>query len=373
MTTTLYDADGDGYVDSVTYDVGVGYDGYGLGDGVGYGYTGGYGLEGELPGAWTEYGDEYASHGVGLGLGGIDVDPYFSDPHYSSASEWDSGRFDLDAYTDWIGYDDHVPIFDAWGQDRWDESQYSFADLLWFQRQLELDHTLSEAERLRRWEARLAWEELEEEERLARYRSYDHDHLSSLGLADGFWARRFGNRHDLDLSHLRTVPIRRGIFDPLYRRSFMSRPGLGRRYQPLFSRSRLVGLSSSQRRLSSYLPPHGALDTITPTPAAHYRSSLIEKQPGAYGPSGAVGNVRTQELMSRLRIAELRASLTSLPPSARSQAVSDARHLRHLLNSEQRLSRDLDRGHARLDVGDEVRELQGIERERELGMLAGRY
>ena len=48
-----------------------------------------------------------------------------------------------------------------------------------------MDRTLDETERMRRWEERLAWEELEENERLRHYRTYDPHRLSCLGLSGG--------------------------------------------------------------------------------------------------------------------------------------------------------------------------------------------
>ena len=46
-----------------------------------------------------------------------------------------------------------------------------------------MDRTLDETERMRRWEERLAWEELEENERLRHYQTYDPHRLSCLGLS----------------------------------------------------------------------------------------------------------------------------------------------------------------------------------------------
>ena len=94
-----------------------------------------------------------------------------------------------------------------------------------YQQQLELDEALTEADRLQRWERRLAWEQLGEEERALRYRELAaRNALGALGLGGGFWGRRFGGL-DLDLSYLRSVPIRRGLFETPYRSMFTRYPG----------------------------------------------------------------------------------------------------------------------------------------------------
>lgn len=94
-----------------------------------------------------------------------------------------------------------------------------------YQQQLELDEALTEADRLQRWERRLAWEQLGEEERALRYRELAaRNALGALGLGGGFWGRRFGGL-DLDLSYLRSVPIRRGLFETPYRSRFTRYPG----------------------------------------------------------------------------------------------------------------------------------------------------
>lgn len=88
-----------------------------------------------------------------------------------------------------------------------------------------MDEALTEAERLQRWERRLAWEQLGEEERALRYRDLAaRNALGALGLGGGFWGRRFGGL-DLDFSYLRSVPIRRGLFETPYRARFTRYPG----------------------------------------------------------------------------------------------------------------------------------------------------
>ena len=103
-----------------------------------------------------------------------------------------------------------------------------------YQQQLELDEVWTEADRLQRWERRLAWEQLGEEERPLRYRELAaRNALGALGLGGGFWGRRFGGL-DLDLSYLRSVPIRRGLLRLLTVR--------GSRVIPVRYRARLLYL-----------------------------------------------------------------------------------------------------------------------------------
>ncbi|GAA5906141.1 uncharacterized protein JCM6883_005456 [Sporobolomyces salmoneus] len=251
----------------------------------------------ELPGAYSyDEGDLYDDRGYAV-----------------DERVWDDGRFDLEEYTNWI--DREVPIYDAWGDERWDEQQYAMADLLYFQQQLELDHTLDEIERMRRWEERLEWEELEEEERLRQYQLSDLNRLSRLGLDNGFWSRRFGGRQ-VDLSHLRSVPIRRGLFSTPYRSSFVRHPTLGRRYQPYFSRS----------ALRAYRPSR-----IQPSSSASY-GNYPRHDHSAYAIST---DLRNQDLISRLRIADLRASLASISPTDRALALEESRRIRQVLHTDQ--------------------------------------
>ncbi|GAA5828892.1 hypothetical protein JCM5353_004013 [Sporobolomyces roseus] len=346
MNTPYYDLDGDGYNDPSPYQ-----DPYAYSSGLNTG-RGGYDYSPSLPGAYEsespyDFGGGYADNGRyerrGYADGGAGGE-YYDDPYYGS-SMWDEGRFDLEDYTSFIDRD--MPIYEAWGDDRWNEQQYAFADLIYYQLQLETDRTLDEAERMRRWEERLAWEELEEGERMRYYHSSDPYRLSCLGLSDGFWGRRFGNRQDLDLSHLRSIPLRRGLFSSPYRSSFVQYPNLGRRYQPYFSRSSFRAFQPRSSSLSSY-------HRIDPLQAASYSSTPISR--------GGSMSVRNQELSSRLRMAELRASLTSLSPADRSQAISDARHIRQLLNEEERYSRTIDRSERHQDA---VLQAEEVRREQE--------
>ncbi|BGP06406.1 hypothetical protein JCM10049v2_002228 [Rhodotorula toruloides] len=311
MSIHTYDLDGDGYADTVLSDSYPYHTGY-YGDSYGDSY---YGSGGEL------YGYE-----GGLGLGGYGYD----EPLWG----YEEGYYpDLYDYTSFV--DHSMPLYDAWGDDSWEEEQY-------FQRQLDLDNALSESERLHRWEERLAWEELNEEERALRYRELAAaGSLGVLGLSSGFWGRRFGGR-DLDLSYLRNVPLERGLFAPSYRSSFTRFPTLARRYSPYFSRNRFRGFAG---------PP------INPLPSASYRSTRL-----SYG-NGTGLSLREQDLRSRLRVAEMRASLTGLSPAQRAQALDDARRLRAELNAESRLARDIDRAERRTDALLAAREAEAERRE----------
>ncbi|GEM07074.1 hypothetical protein Rt10032_c02g1091 [Rhodotorula toruloides] len=303
MSIHTYDLDSDGYADTVlsdSYPYDTGYYGdsygdpyYGSGDDL-YGYEGGVGLGG--------------GYGYDEPLWG------YEDGYYP----------DLYNYTSFV--DHSMPLFDAWGDESWEEEQYALADLMYFQRQLDLDNALSESERLHRWEERLSWEQLSEEERALRYRELAATgSLGLLGLSRGFWGRRFGGR-DLDLSYLRNVPLERA---------------LARRYSPYFSRSRFRGFG----------------EPINPMPGASYRSTRL-----SYG-NGVGLSLREQELRSRLGVAEMRASLTGLSPAQRAQALDDARRLRAEINAESRLARDIDRTERRTDALLAAREAEAERRE----------
>lgn len=159
---------------------------------------------------------------------------------------------------------------------------------MYYQQQLELDTALTEAQRLRRWEERLAWEQLDEAERALRYDELAASGaLGALGLAGGFWGRRFGHM-DHDLSYLRSVPLQRGVFGGPYRHSFARNPVLSQRYSPYLRR----------HRFRAYQQP------IQPQ-SMPYRSQRLSS------PAMAGLGLREQELMNRLRIAELRGTVFS--------------------------------------------------------------
>ncbi|GAA5998711.1 uncharacterized protein JCM10292_007177 [Rhodotorula paludigena] len=355
MSTHLYDLDGDGLYDTAYRDPHVDpyYGGSEYLDD--YGYGGAYDYDGG-------YGDGYGyGGGYGHGYGGYGDEPLWG--------AYEGYMPDLYDYTSFIDHD--VPLSEAWQDDSWSHDQYALADLMYFQRQLELDHALDESERLRRWEERLAWEQLNDEERALRYSELAAaGSLGMLGLAGGWWGRRYGGG-SFDLSYLREVPLSRGLFGSPYRSAFTRHQGLARRYSPYFSRSRLRAFGGP-----TGLPLGGAGMPIAPRPGASYHSRRLSLQ------NGAGLSLREQELRSRLRVAEMRASLTGLSLAQRAQALEDARRLRAQLNAEFRLARDIDRSERRADavlaaqeveqerreLRDEMREQEGIAR---LEMAAG--
>ncbi|GAA6027843.1 hypothetical protein JCM8097_001743 [Rhodosporidiobolus ruineniae] len=360
----LYDLDRDGYPETALYD--LDYDGYPES-----------GYYGDLVDPYSSYGyggaDAHLDGGLGYGGGGWGGgwgEGYYPDlwemTSYLPEYDWDAGY----GYGYGAGMGGGVGLYDAWRDETWAEEQYALADLMHFQSHLALDTALSEQERLARWEARLAWEELDDAARHARYHELlrsDPYALENLGLAGGWWGRRFGGR-DVDLGYLRQVPLRRGIFAGPYRERFVRHPTLGRRYTPYLSPTRLRGLS---------LPPGsfprtfgGAAVPVPPRPAAPYTSQRLSAT------AGMGVSLRERELLGRLRAAEMRASLSGISPTARAAALSDARRLRAELNLESRTAREIDRAERRSDallaareaeaeraeMREEMRELEGIAR-----------
>lgn len=152
-----------------------------------------------MPGGWV--GDDYGYGGGGVGTGLDYGGSYGGGYEEYGYGGWGDG-YDLYGGMSWL--DREMPLAEAWGDyGGWGDHQYQFADLLvsrapslfpderadevrrrqHYQRQLEMDTALNEQERLRRWEERLRWEELDEAERSMRYRSMDPYSLSSLGLS----------------------------------------------------------------------------------------------------------------------------------------------------------------------------------------------
>ncbi|GAA5921384.1 hypothetical protein JCM3775_003020 [Rhodotorula graminis] len=321
----LYDLDGDGYYDTATYDGSTGY-----------------------------YEDPYAYSDVG-GLGGGIYDDYgrHSSGYEGVGEMWGYG----DAYPDLYDYtsfvDETMGLYDAWGDDSWDQGQYALADLMHFQHQLELDYALDESERLRRWEERLAWEQLSDAERGLRYSEYaSMGALGTLGLASGWWGRRYGGVSH-DLSYLRQVPVQRGLFAPQYRSSFSRFPSLARQYSPYFSPQRLRafgGAAGSRMALGGV----GGMP-INPRSSAPYHSQRLSLS------SGPGLSLREQELRSRLRVAEMRAASSITFPFP-TQPVTDFSFLSSSSNSEVEAERAA--------LRDEVEEQRGIARlERAAGDL----
>lgn len=190
----IYD---DGLLDDGVYGGGVGY---GLDDGIldgGLGYGGGYGDElgyGGRDYAYDDigvgYGDSYLDRGVGIarglelgggmGLGGLGGGMGYGGVE---GGYYDGGKDDL--YDSMSYVDRELPLVDAWGMDvaGWGDEQAGLADLVYYQQQLETNRELDESERMRRWEERLRWEELGEEERRMRYSTMDPYMLQTLGLS----------------------------------------------------------------------------------------------------------------------------------------------------------------------------------------------
>ncbi|GAA5976680.1 hypothetical protein JCM10908_005593 [Rhodotorula pacifica] len=311
-----------------------------------YGY--GHGGESSIGGDYYDYGSRIGDpYGDIEGYSGDDGLMYGTAPdlHNLDHPEWGlEDPYYRDLYDDMSFVDHSMPVYDAWGDDSWEEEQY-------FQQQLEMDRALTESQRLRRWENRLAWEQLDEEQRALRYRELAaRNALGAIGLAGGFWGRRFGGM-ELDLSYLRSVPVQRGLFGASYRSAFARYPRLARRYSPYFSR----------RRLRAY-------DSIYPHSHQHrYDTPPISSLAG----SGL--GLRESELRNRLRIAELRASLTGLDTASRARALDDARRLRAELEAEARLARDIDREERRNDalLGAEQIEAQRQELREEMAEQRG--
>lgn len=105
----LYDLDGDGYYDTASYDGGAGY----YDDPYAYSDVGGLG-----GGVYADY-DGFSSGYGDVGGAGA----YLGEP-------WGYG----DAYPDLYDYTSFVEqpmgLYDAWGDDSWDQGQYALADLM---------------------------------------------------------------------------------------------------------------------------------------------------------------------------------------------------------------------------------------------------
>ncbi|KAI5479057.1 hypothetical protein MNV49_004339 [Pseudohyphozyma bogoriensis] len=317
----------DGSFETALYDGDVGLDGVGLGGGglyggydddlgLGGGYLDSYGTRGlDLAGV----GGGYGYGGGGLGYGSYGANDYL----------WNE--------TDFI--DSELPLGTAWGGfDDWNDYQYQLSDLMYYQNQLESDRLLDESERLRRFEERLAWEQLADSERHSRWATMDALQRQRLGLTGGWWARRYENPN-LDLSYLRSVPLQRGVFSTPYRNVFSRYRGLHSRFSPYLSRNAII--------------PYRSGGVGYRGPAVAYGS-----RPIAAGPS-----LQNQQLRMRLRMAETRASMAGLSAAARGQALEDARRIRAEINAELRGRADVDR-QIRTDNAINAR-LELVETERE--------
>ncbi|KAK4058412.1 hypothetical protein OIO90_000570 [Microbotryomycetes sp. JL221] len=266
----------------------------------------------------------------------VSQDPAFS-PHDS---------YDLYESMYWLN-DDLLPLAELWG-DSWTSSNYGLADLMYYQRQLELDQAIDEAERLRRWQDRLRWEALDDAQRHLQYQAMDPYRRSCLGLSSGYWGAHYGGQHGVDLGYLRGLSLARGVFSSPYRSMWSRFPSLSRRYGPHLNRPPI-------RHHRQFARPRR-------TTLADFRSRSLSND--------AALSLRDEELRLRLRIAETRASLTSLSPAERARALEDARYLKQQLSHEHRLAREIDRQEAQLDAVATAQELanrrQELEAERNM-------
>lgn len=283
---------------------------------------------------------------------------YYGDPldYYGYPSSW---SLDHDPYIstdgpDFPSTDLNDPWYDssqspllstAWSDDpaTWDLPQFELADLIAYQDQLDRDRSLDHLERLARWQDRLRWEQLDEQERVARWRLMNASARGRLGLDRGLWPSRFGG-HDADLSYMRPILTRRSLFAPPYNAAFSRSQPLRQRYLPYLA-----------------CPPPD-MSTALRVP---YMSCPLE--------DNLSDGLRMNELETRLRIAETRggcaparlhfihacatnlnltssASLTSLPPDVRAQALEDARRIRAEMNFEIEQTTRADRFESRLDA-----------------------
>jgi len=78
----------------------------------------------------------------------------------------------------------------------------AYNSLAMYEEQLRMMQGISEAERLARWQARLQFEELREEERALRYALMADEERMRLGLwGDSYWASRYGGgRYNMPLA-----------------------------------------------------------------------------------------------------------------------------------------------------------------------------
>jgi len=274
-----------------------------------------------------------------------------------------------------------------------------------------MDRTLDETERMRRWEERLAWEELEENERLRHYQTYDPHRLSCLGLSGEPLPCAFRSFPPIKIDAAIVIQMGSGV-DVLaivktwtFHIFAQFRSGEACSLHPTVPPSldipvRLILNSSLRLRLifSSLLRSRSSLSTILlplifprfPTslefaiPLSSNRSTpgrklfietylsrgIDERSKSGIGESTEARRtsrcaitILTREPVSLLiSIFASSASLTSLSPADRSRANSGARHLRQLMNEEERCSRTIDRSERQQDA---VLQAEELARERE--------
>ncbi|EGG09330.1 uncharacterized protein MELLADRAFT_104263 [Melampsora larici-populina 98AG31] len=108
---------------------------------------------------------------------------------YDMAGVW---RPDLGSGTATVYFDKLNP----YNQSLYSNYYGSYGDLLEYEHALRLARDLSEDERLSRWQQRLAFEELEHEQRMRRYERMSEIERQRLGLVGrSWWAGRYGVGH----------------------------------------------------------------------------------------------------------------------------------------------------------------------------------
>lgn len=341
------------------------------------------------------YGDDYAyGDGLGfddaLGMDGLDLNGggFGGDLGYDGIGGGFGGGYG--GFMDDFARSREIPLIDAWGHygagdNAWADEQYQLGDLMYYQQQLQLDRALSEEERLARWEERLRWEELDDTERRMRYAQMAELDRRRLGVAGGWYGRRFGGRND-DLGYLRNVRLQRGLFAGPYRGIFSRHRGLHNRFASYYSRQHIHGFGGAPRLglgrglgggLGCGGLRGGGLGGVPLGGGGGYglggRGGFGLRLGGGYGlggggpihypirlaygarfgsrPLAAPGlNLRDNELRTRLRIAETRAALTGITAEARARALDDARRIKAEINGELRQRQVIDRVERRQDA-----------------------
>ncbi|KAK4051839.1 hypothetical protein OIV83_002544 [Microbotryomycetes sp. JL201] len=321
-----------------------------------------------MPGAFVD--EQYAPSGA---IYGSPLDfarvprSYWSEPMYThDHSRVPFPEAELFLRTHWAPPE--MPLHEAWGDElSWSADNWALADLMHYQRRLELDTALNEAERLSWWEERLRWEQLHDDERQRRYQNMNTTLRDALGLSSGYWGSIHGSFHGRDLSYLRNLTLSRELFPAAYRSSWMQYPGLHRRFMPYLSpSSRLPHRLFSRPRRSSTMD---YIATPPGIPSRHTQAAEPELRSTSLSNESAI-NLREQELRLLLRNAELRSSLTSLSTTERARALEEARQLKQQIDDERRLARGIDRQERFSDAVARARHIleaqRGVERELEM-------
>ncbi|KAM0788395.1 hypothetical protein ACM66B_001533 [Microbotryomycetes sp. NB124-2] len=322
-------------------------------------------LSSSIPGASVDY---YALGGDGTMYSSpldYSSSSYFAEPAYTYSRHHHGHpilhRDDLYSCMDWL--DREMPLYEAWGDySSWTAGNYALADLMHYQRQLELDTALHDSERMRRWEERLRLEALNDVERRLRYQTMEPMLRSRLGLTTGYWSSQYGGwLHGQDLGYLRNLTLRRGLFSTPFRRSWLQYPTLQQRFMPYLSRSTRSPPRQYNRPRRASTTGYVAAQSVLPNQQMNFHSqpqfrSRSLSNDSAYG-------MREHELQLLLRNAELRASLTSLNPTERARALDEARSLKQQLEAAHRLARDIDRQERRSDAVARARQVLNMQRE----------